>query len=523
MKLGVLSSVFVASLLLLAACGEPRLPKLSAEQECHTGAYRLADGRVIDVSPAEGADLRWRLEDGQSGLLSASNNWRSTRGWTGKEDGKTVSFGGCADGRLTFAVGDGEPVEGHKIRFVTREVSFKSGGEELFGRLVLPEGENPVPIVVAVHGSERDAASIFNFRQRLLPASGVGVFVYDKRGTGRSGGEYTQDFEILAEDAANAVRAARQLAGARTGRVGLEGTSQGGWVAPLAATKTQVDFVIVDYGLADSPLSENRDEALQDLEAAGFTDPAIRAKALEVIAATEAVVVSRFESGYERLDAVRKRYGKEPWFKAVKGEFTGELLKYPNFALRIVGPMRDVGTTWNYDSLATLRRLNVPVLWVLAADDTSAPPAVTRARLLALAAEGRAITVLQFPATDHGILEYETDEDGKRLETRYAEGYFRSTVDWARDGVLHPPYGTGVVLTPGYPATASAMPSATPAAATAVVDAPTPPPAVPVQAPAARPLVIPQVDPPAAAQPEPAADPAPAPPSEPDPSQTDQG
>ena len=518
MKSGVVSSLLLSCLLLLAACGEPRLPKLSAEQTCHTGAYRLADGRVIDIAPAEGADLRWRLDDGQSGLLAASNNWRSTKGWTGKEDGKTVSFGGCADGRLTFAVGDGEPVDGHKINFVIREVSFRSGDQELFGRLVLPEGENPVPIVVAVHGSERDAASIFNFRQRLLPASGVGVFVYDKRGTGRSSGEYTQDFEVLAQDAANAVRAARQLAGARTGRVGLEGASQGGWVAPLAATKTQVDFVIVDYGLADSPLSENRDEALQDLEAAGFTDPAIRAKALEVIAATEAVVVSRFESGYDKLDAVKKKYGKEPWFKAVKGEFTGELLKYPSFALRIVGPMRDVGTTWNYESLDTLRRLNVPVLWILAADDTSAPPAVTRARLLALAAEGRAITVLQFPATDHGIKEYETTEKGERLETRYADGYFRAAVDWARDGVLHPPYGSGLVLTPGYPAT-----SAAPAAQAEGAVATTPPPAAPAQAPAIRPAVIPQIDPPAVPASEPAPEAAPATPPEPDPSQTDQG
>lgn len=515
MKPGVFSSLFLAALLLLAACGEARLPKLSAEQTCHTGAYRLADGRVIDVAPAEGADLRWRLEDGQSGLLSASNGWRSTRGWTDKPDGKTVSFGGCADDRLTFAVGDGEPVEGHKIRFVTREVSFKSGDQELFGRLVLPEGENAVPIVVAVHGSERDAASLYNFQQRLLPALGVGVFVYDKRGTGRSSGEYTQDFEVLAADAANAVRAARQLAGARAGRVGLEGGSQGGWVAPLAATRTQVDFVIVGYGLADSPLAENRDEALQDLEAAGFTDPAIRAKALEVIAATEAVVLSRFESGYDRLDAVRKRYGKEPWFKAVKGEFTGELLKYPNFALRIVGPMRDVGTTWSYDSLATLRRLNVPVLWVLAADDTSAPPAVTRARLLALAAEGRAITVLQFPATDHGILEYETDEDGKRLETRYAEGYFRSIVDWARDGVLHPPYGTGVVLTPGYAAGEPAAADPPPVLPAPVREGPPP-----VIYPDLPPL---QQQPEEPQQPDPAPAAAPAAPPEPEPSPIEEG
>jgi pimeloyl-ACP methyl ester carboxylesterase len=481
MKFRVICSLFVVSLA-LAACGEARLPKLSSEQVCHTGAYRLADGRVIDIAPSEGADLRWRLEDGQTGLLKAAANWRSMRGWTDKPGGKTVSFGGCDEGLLTFAAGDGEPVSGHKIRFVERETTFRDGDVELYGRLVLPEGDGPVPVVIEVHESERDAATVYNYRQRLLPAQGVGVFVYDKRGTGHSTGRYTQDFDLLARDAAAAVKAARNLAGDRGGRIGLEGGSQGGWVAPLAATLVPVDFVIVGYGMADSPLSENRDEALQDLEAAGFTDAATRAKALEVIAATEAVVTSHFESGYAGLDAVRKKYGKEPWFKAVKGEFTGELLKYPNIALRIVGPMRDVGTTWNYDSVATLRRLNVPLLWVLAADDTSAPPTITRERLLKLAAEGRPITVMQFPHTEHGIIEYETGEKGERIETRYAEGYFRTTLDFARDGRLSPPYGAGVILTAN---------DAPPTAPTPVL--PEPPPVVISP--------IPHLDPPTAAPP----------------------
>jgi pimeloyl-ACP methyl ester carboxylesterase len=461
MKIGVLFPVIFGSLL-LAACGTPRMPRLTDEQTCHVGAYRLADGRVIDIAPTEGSDLRWRLEDGQTGKLAAARDWASTRGWTDRPDGKTIRFGGCDEGLVTFAVGDGEPVEGHKVRLVSRDVSFNSGGLQLAGRLVLPEGDAAVPIVVEVHGSEKDAATIFNWKQRMLPAQGVGVFVYDKRGTGASQGEYTQDFHLLAADAAEAVKAARAAAGIRAGRVGLEGGSQGGWVAPLAATRTPVDFVIVGFGLADSPLSENRDEALQDLEAAGYSDAATRAKALEVIAATEAVVVSHFERGYEELDRVRKKYGKEKWFSSVKGEFTGELLKYPNFALRIVGPMRDPGTTWNYDSVATLQRLDTPLLWVLAEDDTSAPPAITRGRLLKLAAEGRPVTVVQFPDTDHGILEYETSEDGERRETRYAEGYFRSTADFARDGRLSPPYGAGVLLTG---AAAGSGPVAAPAAA----------------------------------------------------------
>jgi hypothetical protein len=39
-----------------------------------------------------------------------------------------------------------------------------------------------------------------------LPAEKVGVFVYDKRGTGGSDGKYTQDFDTLADDAVAAMR-----------------------------------------------------------------------------------------------------------------------------------------------------------------------------------------------------------------------------------------------------------------------------------------------------------------------------
>lgn len=432
---------------MLAACGEPRLPALSVEQECRTGAYRLADGRVIDIAPASGADLRWRMDDGRVGKLSAEKGWASTLGWTDKPDGVSVHFGGCADGRLTFAAGDGVPVEGRKIGLVSRETTFTSGDVQLFGRLVLPEGEQPVPIIVQVHGSERDAASVYNFRQRLFPAQGVGVFVYDKRGTGRSTGRYTQDFDLLARDAAEAVKTARRLAGGRAARVGLEGGSQGGWIAPLTAGLTPVDFVIVGYGLADTPLAENRDEALQDLRTAGFTSPEIKAKALEVIAATETVITSGFRRGYDRLDAVRGKYGEEPWFRHVGGEFTGELLKYPNLALRVIGPLRDVGTPWNHDPMPPLRAVQAPLLWVLAGADSSAPVEVTRARLQGLMAEGRPIALLEFPDTEHGVLEFETGEDGQRVETRYADGYFRSTLDWARNGRLEGAYGAAIQLT----------------------------------------------------------------------------
>ena len=55
------SGAAVLIVLPLGACGPEAL---TTEQNCNTGIYRLADGRLLDIGPSEGRDLRWRLDDG---------------------------------------------------------------------------------------------------------------------------------------------------------------------------------------------------------------------------------------------------------------------------------------------------------------------------------------------------------------------------------------------------------------------------------------------------------------------------
>ena len=212
----------------------PNAPTASPLQECHIGPYLLSDGSVVDIAPSTDDALRWRRFDGTTGALhkTTTSQWTSTPGWTDRGDGKSVSFGECDSGSIEF---DG--VRGERIAFDVREATFHSRGTALAGRLVMPAGSSAAPVVVLVHGSEQDSALDWNFLQRLLPAHGVGAFVYDKRGTGHSAGTYTQDFSLLADDAVAAMREARRLAGPRLTRIGYHGGSQGGWVAPIAANR----------------------------------------------------------------------------------------------------------------------------------------------------------------------------------------------------------------------------------------------------------------------------------------------
>jgi dienelactone hydrolase len=437
----------LAICLLVAAVSACSREELTAEQACNVGIYRLADGRLLDIAPSEGKDLRWRLEDGRTGRLRADRSGLSTQGWTDIPDGIAVTLPGCGapERRVQFSDHDGAKVSGPAVPLLVTETKFRSTDVSLSGRLVLPPGSGAVPIVVAVHGSEKDSAILFNFYQRLLPAQGIGVFVYDKRGTGGSEGRYTQDFNVLADDAVAAVAEARRLADSRVSRVGFQGTSQGGWIAPLAATKTTVDFVIVDFGLAGSVAEENRDQVAVELTRLGYQGQDLT-EAAQVADAASEVLGSHFRSGFKDLDDARARYGKRPWFAKLNGQFTGELLKYPDWVLRIGGRWVDVHTPIYYDAMAVLRKVRTPMLWVLAGDDTYAPNATTQARLKELTAAGLSIDALLFPGTEHGIEDIKVAPDGSREELGYADGYFRTTVDFARVGRLSGPYGRSISL-----------------------------------------------------------------------------
>lgn len=411
---------------------------------CGASIYQLGDGSKVDVGVIDDDHLRWRKEDGTTGLLTRNPDgaWTSTLGWTNRPDGKRVSFD-CAKNTIDFA-----GVSGKRIPLEVTNVSFEGAGVQLAGRLVMPQGTARVPIVVLVHGSEHSSALDSYSLQRQLPAEGIGVFVYDKRGTGKSGGVYTQNYLELADDTIAAKNEARLLAGTRAGRIGYQGGSQGGWVAPLAAKIEPVDFVIVGFGLAVSPLDEDREAIAFDLTSRGY-GPGEVAKAMHIADATAAIIVSHFRKGYDQLAAVKAKYGKEPWFKYVHGDITFFMLETPEAKLREEGPVLLAGVPANYDPMPVLRNLDTPQLWILAANDHDAPSAETVRRLRALQARGKPVTVAVFPDTEHGIYEYETAADGARVDTRNPDGYFAMMRDFIlhdRIGAQH--YGTSTIFRP---------------------------------------------------------------------------
>ena len=80
----------------------------------------------------------------------------------------------------------------------------------------------------------------------MLPPLGIAVFVFDRRGSGKSGGKLeNSDYTMLADDGISAQRMLAQDHRIDPRRIGFWGLSQGGWLSLLAASRSpQAAFAI---------------------------------------------------------------------------------------------------------------------------------------------------------------------------------------------------------------------------------------------------------------------------------------
>ncbi|OLZ51496.1 alpha/beta hydrolase [Amycolatopsis coloradensis] len=117
------------------------------------------------------------------------------------------------------------------------DVSFTSHGVTLHGTVVAPEGGGLAPGIVMVHGSGEHDRDDYRAEAETFAKAGIATLIYDKRTEGYS--LFERDYSVLADDALAAVQTLRSRPGVDPARVGVWGLSEGGWVAPLAAAKSE--------------------------------------------------------------------------------------------------------------------------------------------------------------------------------------------------------------------------------------------------------------------------------------------
>lgn len=409
--------------------------RLDASLRCRLGAYAFPEGRFLSITGSDGhpRDLRYGRSEGGLGKLVEQADGAYA---TSTSPRLTLRFESCESGRLHMETGAGVQL-GRRAPMVVRETIFHSADIALHGKLVLPPGGEARTRAVAVWigGSNNDPDTDDASWQFELARRGVGFFVYDKRGTGVSGGDLTADFHVRAADAAAAVQEARRLA-PRVQKFGVIGASQGGWVAPLVATLTPLDFVVPAFAMAEGPPAQDRAVVEGQLRRAGFGAVAL-SQAGEVTAATERVVRSNFSQGFEALEALKSKYREEPWLAAIQPRsYTGVLLRTPTAELRRLGPVMSQGLTFNYEPRPIIETIKSRQLWLLGGHDQQAPSAGT-IQVLQDIQRGRAdLDLIVFLRADHGLLEKFQGPTGETAA--YPSGLFDLLARWILTGRLAP-------------------------------------------------------------------------------------
>ncbi len=137
-------------------------------------------------------------------------------------------------------------------------------GTTIRGSLYLPAGDGPHPAIVWVHGSGRVTRENAGSWPLYFADLGFAMLAVDKRGVGKSEGNYQlpdgggrDNFPHMrrrSRDVAAAVKALGQRNDIDAQRIGLVGGSQAGWVIPMTIHHTDAEFAIILSGGA-TPLS----------------------------------------------------------------------------------------------------------------------------------------------------------------------------------------------------------------------------------------------------------------------------
>ena len=284
---------------------------------------------------------------------------------------------------------------------------FANGGTELSGTLYMPQSRKPVPAVVVTHSASSPLrrASLYEHLKVMLPALGIAVFVYDRRGSGESGtGTAGGDFTVLADDAIAAVKSLKADPRIDRQRIGTWGLSQGGWISPLAASRSpDVAFVIAVSAPVVTADVQMIFSSTNHLRANGYSQADID----QMVATRKAVDdymrgTASKEAAQRMIDAAKTK----PWFKYL---YMGESVR----DREVSGWRREIEN----DPLTNLTAVTVPTLILYGANDAVVPVAESVERLKPVASRMPNLKVHVVAGADHSM---QLDVDRKvSLDPKY--------------------------------------------------------------------------------------------------------
>lgn len=254
------------------------------------------------------------------------------------------------------------------------QVQFQNGTINFSGTFFFPAGKGPFKAIAITHGSGKDSKSHPGFIDlaKQFSANNIAALIYDKRGVGGSGGVYTETpkMELPASDLVAAVQYLKSRSEVNPLKIGVYGHSQGGWVAPLAATMSNdIKFLVVSCGggfsIKKQILYANRTE----LKNKGFTESEI-----EEMVTFASPFYDYLGTGlhYENASKLYNEHKNKSWFVYFKSLGFGETIPRPE---SLSHPVFDFFRAIQYDPMITEKSLTIPTLVMLGEKDVIVPSA----------------------------------------------------------------------------------------------------------------------------------------------------
>ena len=308
------------------------------------------------------------------------------------------------------------------VSVVEEEKTFENGRSKLSGTLYLARGRKPQSAIVVTHAAASPLREfpLYQHLKDMLPALGIAVFIYDRRGSGKSGGDLqTSDYALLADDAIAAVRMLKADPRIDPRRVGIWGLSQGGWLSLLAASRSsEPAFIISVSAPLVSPDVQMMFRSTNALRVNGYPQADI-----EQMIATRKAVDDYMRGSGDRATAQRlvDAANTKPWFKFL---YMGETV-----ADRATSRWRK---EIEFDPLRTLDGVKVPALVIYGALDPVVPVAISVERLQASHPK---LDVVVVAGADHSMQtsvppQVQMDPARTREQAPEAVEYFAILASW---------------------------------------------------------------------------------------------
>jgi pimeloyl-ACP methyl ester carboxylesterase len=312
------------------------------------------------------------------------------------------------------------------LPYKTQDVVFQSGGVRLAGTVYSPVSPGRRPAVIFAHGSGDVDRTADLFLGDFLARHGVAVLLYDKRGVGKSSGDWRgTSLDTLAGDALAGVELLRARGDVDPKRVGVAGRSQGGQLAVIAASRsTDVAFAIDISGSLVHPWQQMNYETAATMKRDNMSaEDSIAAQAF----LNQKWHVAETGEGWDALsnNVKRLRADNTQWLSYVQ----------------VPDKLTDITESWQgrmgYDYQPVLASLDKPLLALFGDRDTSTPvgETVQIIRRSINSRQERKVTIRVYEKADHALLVWPSVKEF--VLPKYPSGYPTILVQWIYTRVRH--------------------------------------------------------------------------------------